>query len=83
MDKVYPITTEDILMSPIDFWYRNRRSFPRLFRLVSWLLAAPATNNSFERVFSAAGNIVNPHRNRISSETIDRLICIRSTYDLL
>ena len=81
--KVFPITPDDIKMSPIDFWYRNRRAFPRLYRIASRLLAAPATNNSSERVFSAAGNIITPHRNRIQSEIVDRLICIRSNYDLL
>lgn len=33
--KVFPITPDDIKMSPIDFWYRNRRAFPHLYRIAS------------------------------------------------
>lgn len=78
----HPLTAEDIKKSPLEFWSENQKKYPKLSNLAFWLLSAPATNNSSERVFSAAGNFVTPHRARLNPDTVDKLLFIRSNSDL-
>ena len=71
----------DIQICPLKFWYTNRLLFPRLSKLALWLHAAPATNSISERSFSAAGNTITANRNRLSDNTVDRLLFLRSNYN--
>jgi len=41
-------------------------------------LAIPATSAPVKRVFSISGNIVSKSRNRIASETVKRMVLLKS-----
>lgn len=61
---------------PLQWCCAKRRQFPKLYRLASRYLCAPATSVPAERVFSAAGLIVNRLRSRLSPEHVDMLISL-------
>ena len=49
------LSLKDQLMSPLQFWFNNLYQFPKLYRVVSRILTAPATSCASERCFSIAG----------------------------
>ena len=81
--KAQSLSSAEIKMNPLDFWSANREHFPKLYKIASWLLAAPATNITSERSFSAVGNVITPHRNSLSPEIVDMLVFVRYNKDLV
>jgi hypothetical protein len=61
-----------------NWWLKNQYKFPLIFQMWRDYSAIPVTLAPFERVFSAAGNLVSNKRTRIASETIKYVICLRS-----
>ncbi|XP_063743762.1 E3 SUMO-protein ligase ZBED1-like [Eleginops maclovinus] len=59
---------------PLTWWKANQKRYPRLAKLASAYLCVPATSVPSERVFSAAGLIVNRLRTRLHPEHVDMLI---------
>lgn len=59
---------------PIHWWRDNTKRFKKLGRLAHRYLCVPATSVPAERVFSAAGLIVNRLRCRLSPEHVDMLV---------
>lgn len=68
-DVCPPLHTE-----PTTWWKANQKKYPRLAKLASAYLPVPATSVPSERVFSAAGLIVNRLRTRLHPEHVDMLI---------
>ncbi|XDV26736.1 hypothetical protein PO909_030371 [Leuciscus waleckii] len=59
---------------PMNWWQDNTKRFKKLGRLAHRYLCVPATSVPAERVFSAAGLIVNRLRCRLSPEHVDMLV---------
>ena len=59
---------------PMTWWKANDSKYPRLAKLANTYLGVPATSVPSERVFSAAGLIVNRLRTRLHPEHVDMLI---------
>lgn len=60
--------------SPLDFWKKNKNTFPELYMLQMKYLSVPATSVPSERVFSKAGQITNDRRNRLHPKNLDFII---------
>jgi len=60
--------------SPLDFWKKNKNTFPELYMLQIKYLSVPATSVPSERVFSKAGLITNDRRNRLHPKHLDFII---------
>lgn len=60
------------------FWKVNRNQFPKLSALARQILPIQATSVSSERVFSVAGNVDTPMRNRLSEESVEGIVLLRS-----
>ncbi|KAM7395653.1 hypothetical protein PAMA_007088 [Pampus argenteus] len=65
-DTCPPIHTD-----PMTWWKDNKHKYPRLAKLASAYLCVPATSVPSERVFSAAGLIVNRLRARLHPDHVD------------
>ena len=52
------------------WWQAHQEQFPLLSYLVRVVFAVPAASSKSERVFSVAGNMVTPKRNRLSPEQV-------------
>lgn len=61
----------------LSWWKENRHRYPRLSVLVEQYMCVPATSVPSERVFSAAGLVVNRLRSRLSPEHVDMLLFLR------
>lgn len=67
--------------NPLLFWYSRKDSLPRLYSLAMRSLCLCASSAAVERLFSVSGNIVTPHRNRLSDENVDALSFLQSNSD--
>ena len=59
---------------PLDWWKRNETRYPQIAVIAKRVLGVPATSVSSERIFSAAGLLINKLRNRLSSDIVDSII---------
>lgn len=68
-------------MSPLQFWYNNRTTFPKVYKIVQQLFSVPATSCDSERYFSTPGLLINDQRSRVGSDFVDHLIPVKSNAD--
>ncbi|XP_038141170.1 E3 SUMO-protein ligase ZBED1-like [Cyprinodon tularosa] len=61
---------------PLQWWSTHERAHPQLSVLARKYLGSPATSVPCERLFSLAGNIVQKKRAALSSENVNRLVCL-------
>ena len=59
---------------PLKWWKENETRFPALVKLATKCLGVLATSVLAERVFSAAGNIVNQKRSCLLPENVNMLV---------
>ena len=52
--------------------------YPILSVIAQQILGISASSASSERVFSIAGNVLNKRRNRLKSETIEYIMCLKN-----
>ncbi|XP_072768749.1 E3 SUMO-protein ligase ZBED1-like [Nerophis lumbriciformis] len=63
-----PISKDE---NPLKWWKEHQARFPNLAMLARSYLSVPATSTPSERLFSAAGNIVNKKRTSLTPEHVD------------
>ena len=57
--------------------------FPRLSNLALFVHSIPATNLSSERNFNFAGLTITDRRSNLDTDKVDKMLFIRSNFDLL
>ena len=62
----------------LDFWKTNSQRFPLLSSVAKKLLSVSATSTPSERVFSAAGRIIEECPTQLAPDTVDNLLFIHS-----
>jgi hypothetical protein len=62
----------------LSYWVENRSRWPRLARMAMDIFSIPAMSAEPERVFSLAGAMCSPRRNRLKAESIQACQCLRS-----
>ncbi|KAH9650480.1 hypothetical protein KPL70_026399 [Citrus sinensis] len=65
----------------LDFWMGKISFFPILSIMARDLLTPPASTVASESAFSIGGRILDEHRSRLSSETLDSLLCLKDWED--
>jgi len=67
------------------FWQdpKNGERFPRLKVLHAKHHCIPATSAAMEKIFSAAGYIVNTRRSRLADSLVERMVLAKCNPDLL
>ncbi|MCP4492346.1 MAG: hAT transposon family protein [Gammaproteobacteria bacterium] len=70
--------------NPLEWWRANHPRFPRLASLAERYLCIPGTSVPSERVFSAAGLVVNRLRTRVhqTPQVLKILLCFCSIVPL-
>ena len=66
--------------NPMEWWKSNGDRYKKLSVLAKQHLVIPATSVPAERVFSAAGLIVNRMRSRLSPEHVDMLVFLTKNW---
>ena len=59
---------------PMDRWLKKEAKYPKISNIARRILAIPATSVPSERIFSAAGLLINKLRSRLSSDIVDSII---------
>ena len=61
----------------------SRDSVPLFVKLVKVVFPVPAALSTSERVFSVAGNVVNPKRAKLNPEKVEDLLVVKCNLRLL
>ena len=61
---------------PLQWWSNHAGAHPQLSALACKYLGSPATSVPCERLFSEAGNIVTKKRAALTSDNVNRLVCL-------
>ena len=67
----------------LEWWKNHQAQFPLLSYMARVVFAVPASSSKSERVFSAAGLVVTPLRNRLDPEKVEDLLMIKLNNNLL
>ena len=59
------------------YWKAKQYDFPIIARIARDYLAIPATLAPSERVFSQGGDVVTKKRNRLTSDSIRMIVCLK------
>ena len=70
-------------MDLLQWWKLHSQEFPLLSFLVRVVFSIPAASSKSERVFSVAGRIVTPDRNRMAPEMVESLVMMKCNLRLL
>jgi hAT family C-terminal dimerisation region/Hermes transposase DNA-binding domain len=62
---------ERLKRNPLTFWNEHKKEFPNLSKVARSILSIQAISAASERLFSSAGFIGNPHRNRLSDNSLE------------
>jgi hypothetical protein len=73
---IVPIHNDD----PIAWWMEDtqRREYPNLSKMAINILSIPAMSADVERLFSSSGLTLSNRRNRMSTEMLEALECLKS-----
>ena len=59
---------------PLEWWKLKQTVYPQLAAAAKMVLGIPATSISSERIFSKAGLVLTARRNRLSGDTVNKLV---------
>jgi len=74
--KVAPMTT-----NPLQFWRANEAVYPHVALQAQKLLCVPATSLPCERLFSAAGILVDRRRSSLRPDHVQQMLCLQNWLD--
>ena len=63
---------------PIQYWYSQCYNYPRLARFALDIFGIPAMSSEPERVFSVAGQLIQPNRARLNADIIGAALSLKS-----
>ena len=66
-----------------DFWQKKSNEFPALLKLANHAFCVPASSAPVERIFSAGGLMMRPHRARLSSDMLEMLVYLKCNSQFL
>ena len=69
---------ERLALDPLEWWRTNESKYPHLAHVARSLLAIQATSAASERLFSVAGFSADGTRNRVSPDTLELAVLVRS-----
>ena len=69
------------IIEPCEFWKQNSKDYPCLFYCAKMIFSIPASSVPVESVFSDTAGQVNPHRNRLSPEKVNKMMVIHEFYN--
>ncbi|XP_077063451.1 zinc finger BED domain-containing protein 4-like [Siphateles boraxobius] len=68
---------------PLLYWKVNQPRLPSLAATAVKFICAPCTSVESERLFSTASNVINERRNRLTSETAEKIIFLKKNLPLM
>ena len=71
-------TQEPGTVNVLEWWRSHENNYPTLARMARDYLMIPATSAPVERLFSESGNLITSERNRLGSDVIRAIMCLKS-----
>jgi hypothetical protein len=78
--KKLAAAADPAITDPLAFWRTNASELPYYAVIVRSIMSAQAASSASERVFSTAGWLQNPLRNRLSPNTLEQLTLLMSAF---
>ena len=75
---MYNAAIIDNIVDVLKWWKEHEHKYPILSKIARDYLCIPASSACVESIFSIAGNIVHPNRNRLEPKSIRYLITLKS-----
>ncbi len=83
-DKGCPLNNENgNYYDPLEWWKINETKYPNIWLLAQRILSIPATSAPSERVFSAAANIIDKKRARITTDNAELVMFLHGNKSLV
>ena len=76
LDRYRAEPSVSIEACPLQWWSAHKGAHAKLAPIAQRYLATPASTVPCERLFSLAGHIVQKKRSALSSESINKLVCL-------
>ncbi|GBC12853.2 zinc finger BED domain-containing protein RICESLEEPER 2-like [Rhizophagus irregularis DAOM 181602=DAOM 197198] len=78
LNSYFNSTPEPGTINVLEWWKGHKSNYPTLAKMARNYLSIPATSAPVERLFSESGNLITPERNRLRSDIIRAIMCLRS-----
>ncbi|EXX53409.1 hypothetical protein RirG_244130 [Rhizophagus irregularis DAOM 197198w] len=78
LNSYFNSTPEPGTINVLEWWKSHKSNYPTLVKMARNYLAIPATSAPVERLFSESGNLITPERNRLRSDIIHAIMCLKS-----
>ena len=76
------IEKDDEVFGIRDFWLKHESEWPDLAAFAKYVFTVPATSAASERVFSVAGRILTPLRQRLGDKLFEMLVFLKCNMKL-
>ena len=80
VDKRLAAAADPAISDPLAFWRTNAKELPYYAVIFRSIMSAQASSSASERVFSTAGWLQNPLRNRLSPNMLEQLTLLPSAF---
>ena len=67
----------DVNLDVLEWWKVNGHKYPTISRMAHDVLAIPASTVASESAFSTGSRVISDYRSRLTSETVNALICLQ------
>ncbi|CAG8695432.1 1162_t:CDS:2, partial [Rhizophagus irregularis] len=78
LNSYFNSTPEPGTINVLEWWKGHKSNYPTLAKMARNYLSIPATSAPVERLFSESGNLITPERNRLRSDIIHAIMCLKS-----
>ncbi|CAB4374518.1 unnamed protein product [Rhizophagus irregularis] len=78
LNSYFNSTLEPGTINVLEWWKGHESNYPTLAKMARNYLSIPATSAPVERLFSESGNLITPEQNRLRSDIIHAIMCLKS-----
>ncbi|CAB5364972.1 unnamed protein product [Rhizophagus irregularis] len=78
LNSYFNSTPKPGTINVLEWWKGYESNYPTLAKIARNYLSIPATSAPVERLFSESGNLITPERNRLRSDIIHAIMCLKS-----
>lgn len=75
-----PITQKYVIVDPLEYWKKHKELYPELAKMFFALNSRPSTQVESERLFSAAGLLLDEKRSNLDPEKAEKYLILNKFY---
>ena len=79
--EIYALMSNKMEVTEVlSFWKQKKKEMPHPYMLAKKILPVAATSTPSERIFSAAGLVMNSRRSRLNPTNLDKILFVHDNY---